>query len=167
MEPGSEFYKTSSEYSRQQLRKIGIDAKLRTSADFPAWAERIGNHDFDLTTDNVWNWGDPAIGVHRTFLSSNIRNMVWTNTQSYKNERVDEILAQAATELDDDKRKELYEEFQQIIAEIPRRALYVCHHPIRSLPEPRFHPHARFYRTACWSRPYCEYWMTRRCDAPR
>src|SRR5690625_6381018 len=113
MEPGSDFYKTSAEYARQQLRKVGIDAKLRTSADFPAWAERIGNHDFDLTTDNDWNWRDPAIGVHRTFLSSIIRNKVWTYTQSNKNERVDEILAQTATELDDDKSKKLYAEIQQ------------------------------------------------------
>lgn len=135
MEPGSEFYKTSAEYARQQLRKVGIDAKLRTSADFPSWAERIGNHDFDLTTDNVWNWGDPAIGVHRTFLSSNIRNMVWTNTQSYKNERVDEILAQAAVELDDEKRKALYEEFQQIIAEeVP--IVYTLETPYHTLAAP-------------------------------
>ena len=135
MEPGSDFYKTSAEYARQQLRKVGIDAKLRTSADFPAWAERIGNHDFDLTTDNVWNWGDPAIGVHRTFLSSNIRNMVWTNTQSYRNDRVDEILAQAAVELDDDKRKALYEEFQQIIAEeVP--IVYTLETPFHTLAAP-------------------------------
>lgn len=115
--PGNQFSRTSAEYARQQLRQIGIDAELRTSADFASWAERIASHDFDLTTDNVWNWGDPAIGVHRTFLSTNIRNIVWTNTQSYKNERVDELLNLAAAELDLDKRKALYEEFQQIVAE--------------------------------------------------
>src|SRR5690625_5586941 len=76
---------------RQQLRKIGSDAKQRTSADFPSWAERIANHDFDITTDNVWNWGDPVIGVHRTFLSSNIRNVVWTNTQSRSEEHTSEL----------------------------------------------------------------------------
>src|SRR5699024_11563718 len=76
MLPGAQFGKTSAEYIRQQLRKVGIDAKLRTSADFPSWAERIANHDFDMTTDTVWNCGDPVIGVHRTYLSSNIRNVV-------------------------------------------------------------------------------------------
>lgn len=115
--PGNQFSRTSAEYARQQLRQVGINAELRTSADFASWAERIASHDFDMTTDNVWNWGDPAIGVHRTFLSSNIRNIVWTNTQSYKNERVDELLELAAAELDLDKRKALYEEFQQIVSD--------------------------------------------------
>ncbi|HLS17229.1 MAG TPA: ABC transporter substrate-binding protein [Paenalcaligenes sp.] len=135
MLPGAQFGKTSAEYMRQQLRKIGIDAKLRTSADFPSWAERIANHDFDITTDNVWNWGDPVIGVHRTFLSSNIRNVVWTNTQSYANDRVDELLDQAAVELDDEKRKELYKEFQQIVAEeVP--IIHTSETPYRTLAAP-------------------------------
>lgn len=42
----------------QQLRKIGINAELRISADFPSWAQRVASHNFDVTTDNVWNWGD-------------------------------------------------------------------------------------------------------------
>ncbi|HLR12502.1 MAG TPA: ABC transporter substrate-binding protein [Burkholderiaceae bacterium] len=118
--PGAQFGKTSAEYARSQLKKIGIDAELRTAADFPTWTQYIANHDFDMTTDNVWNWGDPVIGVHRTFLSSNIRNVVWTNTQSYRNDRVDELLDAAAVELDEDKRKELYAEFQKIVTdEVP------------------------------------------------
>src|SRR5690625_7536363 len=88
--------KNLGEYIRQQLRKIGIQADLRTSADFPAWAERIASHDFHMTTDNIWNWGDPVIGVHRSYLSSNIKNIVWTNTQSYEKERVIELLVQVA-----------------------------------------------------------------------
>src|SRR5699024_4900206 len=110
----------SSDLARSQLKKIGIDAELRTAADCPTWTQYIANHDFDMTTDNVWNWGDPVIGVHRTFLSSNIRNVVWTNTQSYRNDRVDELLDAAAVELDEDKRKELYAEFQKIVTdEVP------------------------------------------------
>ena len=35
------------------------------------------------------------IGVHRTYLSSNIRDIVWTNTQSYRNPKVDALLEQA------------------------------------------------------------------------
>lgn len=115
--PGSQFGKIAAEYARSQLRKVGINAQLHTSADFPSWTERIASLDFDMTTDTVWNWGDPVIGVHRTFLSTNIRPVVWTNTQSYKNERVDELLGLAAVELDLEKRKALYAEFQQIVTE--------------------------------------------------
>lgn len=115
--PGADFGKTSAEYARSQLKKVGIDAKLRTSADFPSWAERIASLEFDMTTDNVWNWGDPVIGVHRTFLSTNIRKVVWTNTQSYRNPRVDELLEKAAVEMDLEKRKALYADFQKIVTD--------------------------------------------------
>src|SRR5699024_3622182 len=91
--------KNMAENVRAQLKKIGIEAKLSESADFPAWASKVASHDFDMITDTVWNWGDPVIGVHRTYLSSNIRNIVWTNTQSYRNDKVDEILDKAGREI--------------------------------------------------------------------
>ena len=53
-------------YLKYQLEKIGIEVEVRTSAGFSEWAERIGNWDFDMTMDAVYNWGDPVIGVHRT-----------------------------------------------------------------------------------------------------
>jgi len=105
-------------YLKRQLAEIGIDVQVRESANFPEWAERIGNWDFDMTMDSVYNWGDPVIGVHRTYLCDNIRQgVVWSNTQNYCNPRVDEILHQAETELDENKRKSLYSEFQQILTD--------------------------------------------------
>jgi len=105
-------------YLQQQLAKIGIDIQVRKSKDFPEWAQRIGNWDFDMTMDGVYNWGDPVIGVHRTYLSENIRKgVIWSNTQNYRNKRVDEILNQAAVEMDREKRKTLYRDFQRILTE--------------------------------------------------
>jgi peptide/nickel transport system substrate-binding protein len=105
-----------AEYLRSQLPKVGIAVEVRASPDFPTWSQRISNFDFDLTMDSVFNWGDPVIGVHRTYLSSNIRKgVIWSNTQQYANERVDELLDQAAVENDQDRRKELYDEFQMIV----------------------------------------------------
>jgi len=114
--PGSDVQgKNVAEYLRSQLKKVGIMVQSRASADFPTWAKRIASHDFDMTTDIVFNWGDPVIGVHRTYLSSNIRDIVWTNTQSYRNPKVDELLNQAAVENDPEKRKALYAEFERIV----------------------------------------------------
>ncbi|MGD2206445.1 MAG: ABC transporter substrate-binding protein [Anaerolineae bacterium] len=105
-------------YLRRQLAQVGIDVQVRRSASFPAWAARIGRWDFDMTMDVVFNWGDPVIGVHRTYRSDNIRQgVVWSNTQNYRNPRVDELLSQAERELDKNKRKALYSEFQQIVTE--------------------------------------------------
>jgi peptide/nickel transport system substrate-binding protein len=113
--------KTVAEYLRSQLKKVGIDITVRAAPDFPTWADRVSNHKFDMTMDIVFNWGDPVIGVHRTYLCSNIREgVIWSNTQSYCNEKVDKLLKQAARELDTEKRKELYEEFQRIVVdEVP------------------------------------------------
>ena len=109
--------KTVAEYVRGQLKKIGITVEVRASADFPAWAQRLATHDFDMSMDVVFNWGDPVIGVARTYLSSNIKPIVWTNTQSYKNAKVDELLASAGTELDPAKRKADYAAFQKIVTD--------------------------------------------------
>ena len=94
---------------------------MRAAPDFPTWAQRVSNYDFDLTMDTVFNWGDPVIGVNRTYLSSNIRKgIIWSNTQQYSNPKVDELLQQAAVELAPEKRKALYSEFQKIVvSELP------------------------------------------------
>jgi peptide/nickel transport system substrate-binding protein len=109
--------KNVAEYIRGQLKKIGIAVELRASADFPAWAKRIAAHDFDMTMDQVWNWGDPVIGVARTYMSNNIKPIVWTNTQSYNNPAVDKLLLAAGSDLDSAKRKVDYAEFQKIVTE--------------------------------------------------
>ena len=38
-------------YAKPQLKKIGIDVTVRTSAGFPAWAKTVSNWDFDMTVD--------------------------------------------------------------------------------------------------------------------
>lgn len=113
--PGANLHKTLAEYIRSQLKKIGIKVNVRASSDSTAWAQRIGAHDFDMTMDVVFNWSDPVIGVHRTFLSTNIKPVVWTNTQSYRNPKVDELLNAAAIETDPVKRKAYYATFQKIV----------------------------------------------------
>ncbi len=113
--------KPYAEYLKPQLKKIGIDVTVRSSADFPTWAKRISTWDFDMTMDNVFNWGDPVIGVHRTYSSDNIKEgVIWSNTQQYANARVDELMEMAGSTNDPEERKKLYAEFQKIIAnELP------------------------------------------------
>ena len=114
--PGSPTTKMMAEYLKPQLAKVGIDAKIRISPDFGTWAERVSNYNFDITTDNVFNWGDPVIGVHRTYSSVNIvKGVPFSNTQQYRNPKVDAIMEQAASEVDNEKRAKLYKEFQQIV----------------------------------------------------
>lgn len=120
--------KQFAEYMKPQLKKIGIDVTVRASADFPSWAKRISGHDFDMTMDNVYNWGDPVIGVHRTYSSDNIKKgVIWSNTQQYANDRVDELMKLAGSTYDQDERKTYYAEFQQIVAdELPIYHLFAA-----------------------------------------
>ena len=50
-----------AEYLRAGLKRIGIALQVRAAPDFPTWAQRVSNFDFDLTMDNVFNWGDPVV----------------------------------------------------------------------------------------------------------
>lgn len=113
---GDEQQRNVAEYLRSQLKRIGVSLEVRAAPDFPTWAQRVSNHDFDLTMDVVFNWGDPIIGVNRTYLTSNIRKgIIWSNTQQYSNPKVDQLLEAAAVETSPEKRKALYSEFQKIV----------------------------------------------------
>ena len=114
---GDDQQKNVAEYIRGQLKKVGITVEVRASADFPAWAKRLASHDFDMSMDAVFNWGDPIIGVHRTYLSTNIKPIVWTNTQSYANPKVDELLNTAGGLIDPTQRKAYYATFQKIVTD--------------------------------------------------
>lgn len=116
--PGNPDLKTAQEYIKPSLAKVGIEVNIRQSPDFPTWARRVAGGQFEMTLDSVWNWGDPVIGVHRTWLSSNIRpGVIWSNTQAYSNPRVDELLAAAGREMDTPKRKALYREMQKLVVD--------------------------------------------------
>ena len=116
--PGSADFKAIQEYMKPALAKIGIEANVRLSPDFPTWARRVSSLQFEATLDSVYNWGDPVIGVHRTWLSSNIKpGVIWSNTQSYSNPKVDEWLAAAGQEMNLAKRKELYKQVQKAVAD--------------------------------------------------
>jgi peptide/nickel transport system substrate-binding protein len=116
--PGVADAKVIAEYAKPALAKVGIDVTVRASPDFATWVRRTSTFNYDLSVDTAWNWGDPVIGVHRTYLSSNIREGVpWSNTQGYQNPKVDELLAQAGRERDVNKRKQFYREFQKIVVD--------------------------------------------------
>lgn len=108
-------FQPHAEYVVQALEEIGINTELSVSPDFPTWAERIASGNYQMNLNNVWNWGDPVIGVDRTYLSDNRVGVIWTNNTGYNNPEVDTLLEQAGMEMDETKRKELYDEFQETV----------------------------------------------------
>ena len=111
-------YETIAQYLKPQLRRVGIDVTVRTSPDFATWAKRVGGWEHEATMSGAFAWGDPVIGIHRTWISSNIRpGVIFSNTQGYSSPKVDELFARASVERDLDKRRKLYAEFQQILSQ--------------------------------------------------
>jgi len=100
------------------LKHLGVEVIIEPPESVNKWAAKIANWDFDTNLDDVFNWGDPVIGVHRTYLSSNIRKgVVWSNTQGYRSAAADALMAKAGSAIDLQKRKALYKSFQQLIME--------------------------------------------------
>ena len=124
-------FSVTADFVKANLAKVGVQVTMRNAPDLPTWMRRVASQQFEMTVDNVWNWGDPVIGVHRTWLSSNIKpGVIWSNTQSYVNPKVDELLASAGKEMNEAKRKAFYKDAQKLIVDD-------C--PVAFLAESRFH----------------------------
>nr|WP_314069895.1 ABC transporter substrate-binding protein [uncultured Roseococcus sp.] len=94
--PYGEVWSRLAEYLRQSLRQVGIALELE-STDAGSWARRIGNWEYETSVNFVYQFGDPTLGVERTYVSSNIQKVTFTNTGGYSNPEVDELFAQART----------------------------------------------------------------------
>ncbi|MBF0549938.1 MAG: ABC transporter substrate-binding protein [Deltaproteobacteria bacterium] len=114
---GVNTYLPLTEYLRHDLmKKIGVELTVRTSKTLSEWGDTVSHGRFDITIDNVFNWGDPTIGVHRTYDCNNIRpGVIWSNTQGYCNPKVNQLMEAAGSEMNFSKRKALYAEFQKLV----------------------------------------------------
>lgn len=106
-----------AEYTRQSLQQLGFKVDIEAT-DAGGWAQRVGNFDFDLTFHFTDQFGDPAIGVSRLFLSSNIvKGSPFVNNEGYSNPKVDELFNKAAGSTNNDERRQLYAEVQKILVD--------------------------------------------------
>jgi peptide/nickel transport system substrate-binding protein len=106
-----------AQYAKQALGDIGLDVELQ-SADLATFTRRNGNWDFDLAWNSYGLFGDPAIGMSRLFLSSNIRKGIpATNVQGYINPQVDDLFGKAANALQHDEAQRCYSRIQQILTQ--------------------------------------------------
>ncbi len=105
------------EYTKQSLEQIGFKVEL-DPVDAGGWAKRTGDFDFDLTFNFTYQYGDPALGVARHFLSTNsIKGSPFVNNQGYANPKVDELFATAAASRLPELRQKLYSQAQNILVD--------------------------------------------------
>lgn len=107
----------ASEFVKQQLAAIGIEIDLEAT-DAGGWAQRVSNWEYELTFNYELQFADPALGVSRTYISSNIHKGVpFSNTEGYSNPRVDDLCEKAASSLDPEERRRIYAEVQRVLIE--------------------------------------------------
>jgi len=118
-------YAKVAEALRDQMREVGIELDLQLMEFSAAVDEVYIKKDFDLAFASFENGPDPDIGVKRTVVSSNIGPIPFSNGAGYRNARVDELFALAASELDKQKRTAYYFEAQDILVkDLPYFWLY-------------------------------------------
>ena len=102
---------TAAETLESFWNEIGVDVSIRV-LDFSAWLDEQGGGNFDAFLLGWLGNNDPEDFYHHQHVCDGQFNF-----HGYCNEEVDELLFEARQEMDEDRRKELYDEAQQIIVE--------------------------------------------------
>ncbi len=108
------------DYLRQALAAVGIDAQL-VNNDAAAHQKAVyTDHAFDLAIAPTVFRSDPAISTTILVQSGIPDGVPFSNQGGYANKDLDALIEQAASELDEAKRTELYKDFQkQVAADLP------------------------------------------------
>ncbi|MXP61793.1 ABC transporter substrate-binding protein [Roseomonas sp. M0104] len=114
--PYGEVFTRLGEFLRQSLRQIGVDLQLE-SVDVGTWAQRTANWDFDTTINYLYQYGDPTLGVERSYVSTNIKKILFSNVSGYANPKVDELFGQARDAADPKQRQEAFSTVQKILVD--------------------------------------------------
>jgi peptide/nickel transport system substrate-binding protein len=118
-----------AEYTKQSLEQLGFKVDIEAT-DAGGWAKRLGDFDFDLSFNFTYQYGDPALGVARHYLSTNaVKGSPFVNNQGYSNPKVDTLLTSAASAPAGERQK-LYSEAQNILAaEVANGYLFEMEYP--------------------------------------
>lgn len=124
---------SAAEIMREQLREIGIELQLQPSDAASYQENAFISWDFDLAMGSFATGPDPNIGVARMYLEEFIVPRNASNLMGYINPEVDALFNQAAMEVDDEVRKDLYAEAQRLMVEdLPALWLWEKTYPIAS-----------------------------------
>ena len=105
-----------ADFVRQSLRRAGIDAVIQPR-DFAGYVKTVyADRAFDMTIESLSNVFDPTVGVQRGYWSKNFKpGLPFSNSARYESPEADRLLEGAAIEVNSDKRKALFREFQQLV----------------------------------------------------
>ncbi len=118
--PYGETWMRLAEVVKQNLADVGVNVDI-VSTDVAGWNQRLSDWDYDLSTTYLYQYGDPALGVSRTYVSSNIaKGSPWNNVEGYANPGVDAQFDRGAGTIDQAVRTEAYAAVQkQLVEDVP------------------------------------------------
>ncbi|HEV2809157.1 MAG TPA: ABC transporter substrate-binding protein [Acidimicrobiales bacterium] len=103
------------ELFRSQLAEVGIDVSLET-LEPAVFADTVFvKRAFDTNVISYCNGTDPAIGVRRMYISSNIGPIPFSNSSAYRNEEIDQLFDEAIATVDPEDRSPIYQEISEIL----------------------------------------------------
>lgn len=115
--PYGETWMRLAEVIKQNLADVGVKVEI-VSTDVAGWNQHLSDWDFDLSTTYLYQYGDPALGVSRTYVSGNIKKgSPWNNVEGYSNPKVDALFDKGAGTVDPAERKAAYDEVQKILVD--------------------------------------------------
>lgn len=95
---------------KQQLKEVGIEVEVR-QLESSIFFSKLGEHDFEMTIVGWVGFVDPDEYLYNIFHTNGKYNQ-----QGYSNPQVDRLLEKGRVTLDREKRKEIYDKAQAIIA---------------------------------------------------
>jgi peptide/nickel transport system substrate-binding protein len=99
-------------YAQQQWKDLGIEVTV-TGMEFNAMVDRYSRlKDFDIVMGSFSQSGIDPDGINSQYKSDGSQN-----AGSYVNPKVDELLQQGSVELDEAKRKTIYNDIQKIVVD--------------------------------------------------
>lgn len=154
--PWGEYTQLWGEYFAQAMEELDIDVEL-VNNDAPGFLNGVyRDHDFD--TANGWHQfrSDPAVSTMVWLRSGQPNGTPWTNQFGWKNEEIDQLIDDAASELDPEKRASMYHEIQRrAMEELP--AIFAIEHPFISVTSKKLQNH---HNTPRWnSSSWYDLWL--------
>jgi peptide/nickel transport system substrate-binding protein len=89
-----------------------------SATDVPGWNSKVADWDYDIAFTYLYQYGDPALGVSRNYVTSQItKGFVFNNIEGYSNPEVDKLFGEGATAFPDAKRQDVYDQVQKILVD--------------------------------------------------
>ena len=115
--PYGETWQRWAEAVKQNLEDVGINVEMQAT-DVAGWNSKTADWDYDIAFTYLYQYGDPALGVSRNYVSSQIaKGFVFNNVEGYSNPEVDRLFAEGAAAFPDSKRQEIYDKVQKILVD--------------------------------------------------